>query len=367
MSEGALRVRQWVSLPGGSCDVRIGTGVIDEAASVLKGAVGKPRAALMAVEDGVGAPLVERLRRQLTDAGFAVEQTVVPGGAPARTVESLAKLLGALGDAAITADDLVLVIGGTDALSLASCACAQWCGGMPLVMVPTGMGALVEAPVTPRGLDVGPREGVISCRPSVKHVLFDVDDCLEAEANESVMMARVLMVVTAMCDSEPAVSRLWDRTDEICAFDGEALCEQLKDTIKLRGKIVSSTALATRQSLAYGEAFARALRRVVGPELKPSTARAEALRFQARLAAGEEQFAVDDVLAQDELLDRLELPMAHAQVDPDELVAAVRAERFMRSNRFLLGMPRKLGRVRLASVTDELIAEHVAAWCASRA
>ena len=38
MSEGALRVRQWVSLPGGSCDVRIGTGVIDEAASVLKGA-----------------------------------------------------------------------------------------------------------------------------------------------------------------------------------------------------------------------------------------------------------------------------------------------------------------------------------------
>ena len=367
MSDGALRVRQWVSLPGGSCDVRIGTGVIDEAAPVLKGAVGKPRAAFMAVEDGVGAPLVERLRRQLTDAGFSVEQGVVPPGAPARTVESMAKLLGALGEAGITADDLVLAVGGTDSLSLASCACAQWCGGMPLVMVPTGMAALVEAPVTPRGLDVGAREGVISCRPSVKHVLFDVDASLEAEANESVMMARVLMVVTAMCDSEPAFSRLWDLSEEICAFDGEAVVEQLKDTIKTRGKLMSSTALATRQSLTYGEAFARALRRLVGPELRPSTARAEALRFQARLAAGEGQFAVDDVLAQDELLDRLELPMVHAQVDPDELVAAVRAERFARTNRFLLGMPRKLGRVRLAAVTDELIAEHVAAWCASRA
>ena len=107
--------------------------------------------------------------------------------------------------------------------------------------------------------------------------------------------------------------------------------------------------------------------RLVGEGLAPSTARAEALRFQARLAAGEGLFEVDDVLAQDELLDSLELPMVQASVNPDELVKALRAERFERSNRFLLGLPRKLGRVRLAAVDDELIAEHVAAWCASRA
>ena len=78
-------------------------------------------------------------------------------------------------------------------------------------------------------------------------------------------------------------------------------------------------------------------------------------------------FEVDDVLAQDELLDMLELPLLHASVDPTELIEAVRNERFARSNRFLLGLPRKLGRVRLAAVSDERIAEHVAAWCASRA
>lgn len=367
MSEaGAVRVRQWVSLPGGSCDMRIGTGVVEEASAVLKGAVGKPRAALMVCEDGVSAFLVERVRRQLTDAGFAVEQAVCPHGAPARTVEALGKLFASLGERKITADDLVLAIGGTDALSMASAACAQWCGGVPLVMVPTNMAALIEAPITPRGLDVGTREGVISCRPSVKHVLFDADHALIDKVDEDVMMARVLMVITAMCDSEPSVSRLWDRTEDICAMDREVICQQLQDTVKLRGKIVSSTALALRQSLAYGEAFARALRRLVGPTLKASTARAEALRFQARLSAGEGQFAVDDVLAQDELLDRLELPVLSAHVDPDELVATVREERFMRSNRFLLGLPRKLGRVRLSAVDDELIREHVAAWCASR-
>ena len=49
-----------------------------------------------------------------------------------------------------------------------------------------------------------------------------------------------------------------------------------------------------------------------------------------------------------------------------DIIAAIKAERFEKTNRFLLGLPRSLGRVRLAAVSDELIAEHVAAWCASR-
>ena len=180
------------------------------------------------------------------------------------------------------------------------------------------------------------------------------------------MMARVMMVVTAMCDSETAFSHLWDRTEGICANDGAILCEQLQDTLKSRGKIVSSTALALRQSLTYGESFAAALMRIV-PDVAPSVARAEALRFQARLSAGEGQLEVDDVLAQDEILDQLEIPYLQADIDPQELIDAVRGVRLERSNRFLLELPRKLGRVRLASVSDELIGEHVAAWCATRA
>ena len=362
----ALRMRQWVSMPGGSCNVRIGTEVIDECSAVLKGAVGRPRASAIVKADDVEDALVERLRRQLTDAGFSVEILTVPHGPASRTLAASGALTEDLARCAITADDLVVCVGDTDVLSLSSDVCAQWCAGTPLVMVPTDQLGLVEAPLSPRGLTVAGREGVLALRPCVKHVLFDVDLALHDQVDERDLMARVLMVVTAMCDSEPTFSRLWDRTEAICAGDREEICEQLRDTIKTRGKILSSTALALRQSLSYGESFARALMRLVDG-VAPSTARAEALRFQARLSAGEGHFDVDDVLAQDELLDRLELPTLSARVDPDELVAAVREERFVRTNRFLLGLPRKLGRVRLAAVSDELIAEHVAAWCASRA
>ena len=362
----AVRARQWVSLPGGSCDVRLGTGVLDECTAVLKGAVGRPRASALVVGSGVDEDVVELLRRHLSDAGYTSERVDVPSGSAVRTVASASQLLCDLGETLITADDLVVAVGDVDVCSLASYACSQWCGGTPLVMVPTGQTALVEAAVSPRGIDVGSRSRLLQVRPSVKHVLFDADVALADQPTEDAMMARVLMVVTAMCDSEAAFSRLWDRTEDICAGNREVLFDQLQDTVKLRGKMLSSTALATRQSLSYGEAFAGALQRLVA-DLAPSTARAEALRFQARLACGEGLLEVDDVLAQDELLDSLELPMVSTSLDPDALIAAVRDVRFERSNRFLMGLPRQLGRVRLAAVSDERIAEHVAAWCASRA
>ncbi len=363
----ALRKRQWVALPGGSCDFRLGTNQLDEASPVFKSAVGKPRASVLLALEGEREDALELARRQLTDAGFLVECVTLAQDKPVRTVETACTLLTALGAAGITADDLVVAVGDTDLLSLSSYACAQWCGGVPLAMVPTSQVALLEAPVTPRGIDVGPRERILQVKQAAKHVIFDFDLGLRDEVDEDALMARVHMVVTAMCDSESAFSHLWDRCEGIVAGDREVLCEQLQDTLKLRGKILSSTALALRQSISYGEAFARALMRLVGDDLAPSTARAEALRFQARLACGEGMLDVDDVLAQDELLESLEIPMLQATVDPDELVKAVREERFARSNRFLLGLPRKLGRVRLAAVDDELISEHVAAWCASRA
>lgn len=346
--------------------MRMSPTMIDEASSVLKGAVGKPRASLLLHGEGTSELAGERLRRQLTDAGFAVTELAIPSGTAARTLQAASDLMEGFASSDITADDLVVALGDADTLSLASYACSQWCAGVPLAMVPTGQMGLVEASLTPRGINVGARESVLSLRTATKHVLFDTSLAVHEATDEDALMARVLMVVTAMCDSEAAFSRLWDRTEDICAGDLFALCEQLQDTVKLRGKILSSTALALRQSLAYGEAFARALTRLVDG-LAPSTARAEALRFQARLAAGEGLFEVDDVLAQDELLDALELPLVSANVNAQELIRAVREERFARSNRFLLGLPRKLGRVRLAAVTDERIAEHVEAWCASRA
>ena len=333
---------------------------------VFQGAVGKPKRAFLLLEEGTDGEVREVCRRQLADGGFEAFECEAPAGVSARSLETLSAVAGSMAEAHITNDDLMVVVGDVDVLSLASYLCVQWCSGMPLAAIPTSQRALVDATVTPRGIDVAGRSELLSLRPAIKYAFFDIDLVSLDEVGEDALMSRVLMAVSAMCDSESAFSRLWDASEKLCACDHETLCEQLKDTVKTRGKILSSTAIALRQSIVYGSAFASALERLV-PGIAPSCARAEALRFQARLACGEGQFEVDDVLAQDELLERLELPTLQATIDPDALVAAVREECFARSNRFLLALPRKLGRVRLAAVSDKLLAEHAAAWCASRA
>ena len=53
-------------------------------------------------------------------------------------------------------------------------------------------------------------------------------------------------------------------------------------------------------------------------------------------------------------------------MDADALYDALRAERFLRTNRFMVEVPRALGRVRLTNVEETTLREHVGAWCAAR-
>jgi hypothetical protein len=170
------------------------------------------------------------------------------------------------------------------------------------------------------------------------------------------------MVATAMAENENTFSRLWDCADEIVAGEKSVLLEEAVDILKARGRLASSTAIAVRQSLSFGQTFERALSHLVAGA-EPSVLLAEALRFAARVSAGMEQLPVDDVLACDELLETLGLGELTADVEPAAMIDALKAERFLRTNRFLLALPQVIGRVRLSSVTDELLAEHVGAWC----
>ena len=138
------------------------------------------------------------------------------------------------------------------------------------------------------------------------------------------------------------------------------------ECVRSKGKVASSSSVAIRQSVEYGQALRHALRAVVPADVPESALLAEALRFSARLSAAREELSLDDMFTQDELLERLGLGYVECPVDADALLAAIKKERFSRTNRFMLALPRAIGRVRLAAVEPDALAEHVAAWCASR-
>ncbi len=355
-------VRQWVSVPGGSCDVRVGRDLVEGLGSVLKTVAGRPEVCAIVVPAGSDEGLVERLRRQVTDAGFRAARVDAPSGGSARDVGALCELMAALGRAGVTSDDLVLALGDADELSLAQAACSVWCGGVPLAAVALDLAGMLLVPASPRPLDVGGREEVASFRLGIRYLFCDplvMDLSLGSEATR---LSLALMAATAVADSRPALEHLWDATPQIMGGDEDVLLEQTLSLLKARGKLASSTAVAVRQSLFYGQDFVRALRPLV-PAASEAELLGEALRFSARVSAGEGKLDVDDVLVQDELLERLGIEPVECELEPGAMVEALRRERFARSNRFLLALPQAVGRVRLSSVDEGLLAEHAAAWC----
>ena len=356
--------RQWVVVRGTSMDLRVGTGILSEFPRVLRSAAGRPHACALVHEGDVSDDVVRVLHDNLCDQGFRVSTLSL--GAVGCDLAEVERLNVMLRDARITSDDIVLAVGGLKTLSVASFVCSSWLGGTQLAEVPTDLASAVVAATTPRALDSAGLERVVSQDATARYTMIDLDLVGTDPSSETALLAFALMVQTAMCDSDRAFGKLWDAADDLAAGDEAALTTQLQDTLKSRGKVSSATSAALRQSLEFGTTFADALLSLAPGEVSRATALADGMRFAARLGVAQETLSVDDMLAVDEVLERLGVLTAHVTVDPSELAARIRDARFQRTNRFMLAVPRALGRVRLAVMTDDLLAEHTAAWCASR-
>lgn len=359
--------RQWIATAGGSCDVRMGYDALEQAEKVFVAAVGRPRSCMVVMRSTVDDHLRKELARQLADAGFEDVHWYAFQEEHVRTIEEALSLTRSLARAGMTADDLCVVVGDQDVISVASYVCGTWCAGMSLVAMPMSERAFLEGALIPRALDVEGMREMVLVRPCARHVLMDWSRALTHMDSEDALHVRALMVSAAMASSEKAVSELWDQADAIMAGDEEAFTKQLMATAKARGQAAGSTAAVVRQSIAYGQDVAWALRRAGADRVPFSTLMAEGLRFVARLAVAQGKLSLDDMLAQDELLDMLGLGVAQVCLEPSTLVRSLKDERFQRTNRFMLLLPLAMGRVRLATVEDALLEEHAKAWCAAHA
>lgn len=360
----APTARQWVVMRGASMDLRVGSGNLSEFPHVLRSAAGKPHLCVLVHEDGAPEGVVKTLHDNLCAEGFevAVARLDVPGC----DLDAVAAFAGLLDGARATRDDIVLAVGGYETLSVASFACDAWCGGIQLAEVPLDLPAAVLSSTSPRALDAAGRPRMLEQAATARYTCIDLDVVGIDPTSDGAHLAFALMVQTALCESDRAFGRLWDGAEAIAAGDSGALTAQLADTLKSRGKVSSSTSAALRQSLELGATFAAALESVAPGQVSAGVALADGMRFAARLGVVQESLSIDDMLAIDEVLERLGVPTARVSVDPAALVSAIRSERYSRTRRFMLAVPRALGRTRLAVMTEELLSEHVGAWCASR-
>lgn len=363
-------VRQAVALPGGSCDMRLGRGALGRLGRELRILVGRPRVAAILAADDVVDGLLDVISRDVTDADFLVHVLRLPHGPACRTPEAVAACWGQLASLGVTSDDVLVAVGDVDVLSAATFVATTWCSGTSLAMVALDADAVVEAVTCPRGLSVAGTDQMVGLSSHTQMLICD-PDVMDLAPSPSTSLALAISVASAVGDGEAAFSNMGLRADELAAGDVHATCDQLLDATKQRGRMVSATSVAVRQGVTYGLTFSRALAAALPADLVADVGHArllaEGLRFSSRLAVGAASGDVDLVFAQDALLDHLGLSEVPCELSPDELLAAIKAEGLLRSNRYLFALPLALGRIRLTAVPDEVMDEHLGAWCKTRA
>ena len=367
MSEIDTVTKRSVPFPGGMCNVRLGHGALSVLGGSLAACTGRPRRALLACEAGADGEVRELVRRQLTDAGYEVRPFEVAAGEGARSLGACEDLFRALAEAGVTSDDAVVAVGGADALSACVFCAGLWCGGVTCAFVPTDLAAAVEPVARPRVVYL-PGSSADLLRGSAYPRLLVADlDRLPVDGSPASLLARAYMASAAMAAGERQLGELASAADAIAALDVEATSSAVLECLRSRGRLSNSNAVAVRPSLRYGLPVAEALEGLV-PDAGRGRLLAEGLRFSARLAAGVvDEPDVDLIFAQDALLDRLGLPELACEVDPGRLAGRIREVCLRESNRVMLPLPSAIGKVRLASVPDDVLAEHAEAWCAARA
>lgn len=362
-SDGPKATRQTVPYPSGALDTRIGVDALEQIGRAAKVFCGKPRLAVLVSVGTADPSYAEETIRQLTDVGFLVKKVELTcEGSPA-SVACASQLYDALDALGVTGDDMIVALGDADLLALAAFVAGTWCGGAVELAIPTTLEAAVMA-VTPQPLATSASGGMVSFDFWPRALFVDVRRLLKTAIAHDLARAHAVMVATAVADSESGLGRMVAEAEALAAGDEEALASEIYTTLRSRGKIITSTSVALRQALRYGLTFAEALASVTKQPVADLLG--EGLRFESRVSAGLESLDIDTVLAQDDLLDLLGLPERSFTVDPRELLAAIKATSFKRRNRFQFALPLAPGRVRLTTVDDDMLREHVEAWCASR-
>ena len=134
-----------VNLGSRGYDIAIGAGGESLAAFVLA-AYPRP-SGVFVVSDENTAPHAERVAARLSEAGVSITECTIPAGETSKCLEMAARLYDDLAEMPADRRTLVMAVGGGVVGDLAGFASATYNRGLPLVIVPTSLLAMVDSSV----------------------------------------------------------------------------------------------------------------------------------------------------------------------------------------------------------------------------
>jgi 3-dehydroquinate synthase len=293
----------------------------------------------------------EPLAAMLTADGFRVDLVPLPPGEDQKSLESASHLYDVL--AAGRADRMALVVaaGGGVVGDLAGFAAATWARGVPLLMVPTTLLAMVDSSVGGKvGVNHAAGKNLIGAFHQPVGVWIDTAylDTLPPREYRSGLAEVVKYGV--ILDPELFID-LENHADEILRRDPAAVRRLVARCCRLKADVVERDEreeTGLRAVLNYGHTFAHAFEAVGGyGAWLHGEAVAAGMVCASRLAERRKLIDHATTERQRELLEEFQLPTAPKRWDVGRLLDAMRGDKKAVAGRLRFVLPRRLGEVAL--------------------
>ncbi|MBN8737229.1 MAG: 3-dehydroquinate synthase [Xanthomonadales bacterium] len=346
-----------VGLPARRYPIRIGTGLLD-AAATWRDAIRGGHALI--VSDSHVAPLyAQRLRDALARASgtpIHCEAVTLPAGEAHKDLDTASKVLDALAQLGATRDACVLALGGGMVGDIAGFAAACWMRGIDFVQFPTTLLAMVDSSVGGKtGVDHPSGKNLIGAFHQPRAVFADLDTLATLPGRE--LRAGLAEVVKTACIGDAGFfAWLEAHADALLARDVDALTHAIATCCRFKAGVVvrDEREAGERALLNFGHTFGHAIETETGYDtLLHGEAVAIGMLLAARLSIRLGMADEADAQRLQVLLERFGLPTTVPRgVDAGALFARMRLDKKNRADMLRLILWRGIGRAEIVDDVD---------------
>lgn len=161
--------------PSGDCVLMIDRG-LSKSADTYQVCCPQGARVIIITDREVSALHYAPLASFFTGTGRKVHPIVVDGSEAAKNPDGMRVIYDQLSDIECSRDDVIIALGGGSAIDMASFAAATYMGGIPLILMPTSLAAMVDSSVNSRScLNFRSARNIISTSCNPRTVLIDPD------------------------------------------------------------------------------------------------------------------------------------------------------------------------------------------------
>lgn len=317
----------------------------------------------LVVSDTHTSTLADSLYRAVAEAGLACARATIPAGEASKSLPELSRLYDALASIPADRQTVVIAVGGGVVGDLSGFAAATYNRGLPLIMIPTTLLAMVDSSVGGKtGINHPGGKNLIGAFHQPRGVWIDTAFLDSLPAREFRSGLAEVVKYGVILDAE-FFSRLEAMAAALLAREPASLRAIIRRSCELKALVVEQDEreeTGLRAVLNYGHTFAHAFEAVSGyGHWLHGEAVAAGMVCASRLAERLGRIPAEMTTRQIALLKALQLPVApDPEWDADAMIAIMQRDKKATAQGLRFVLPTRMGHVELVeNVPEQMVRE----------